>query len=209
MQDYGTVALRKIQPIAPIRRILTPDAGPRITLPGPALPPPFAFPDECGNLRRDWESKPRASRKSTGNWMVSSLTAVLMSATVLGVILFALPHFGSEPKSAPAMRNNFHCTSFSCSPAAHARKNRHVVRREAHAIRRPIVDVIFPPNAPELAAKSPMGAEIVTGNELAGGAWSDRSANDLSHVPYNPAARIGSYRNWERAPCRMVVSARA
>jgi hypothetical protein len=99
MQDYGTVALRKIQPIAPVRRILTPDAGPRITLPGPALPPPLHSLTNAG-ISAVIGSRPRAARKATGNWMVSSLTAALMSAAVLGVLFFAIPHFGSEPKSA-------------------------------------------------------------------------------------------------------------
>jgi hypothetical protein len=28
-----------MRPVAPAQKILTPDSGPRITLPGPALPP--------------------------------------------------------------------------------------------------------------------------------------------------------------------------
>jgi hypothetical protein len=42
LQDYSSAASRAMKPAVPASKILMPDSGPRITLPGPTLPPELA-----------------------------------------------------------------------------------------------------------------------------------------------------------------------
>ncbi len=99
LEEYTASAFRKIRAVAPPGQILRPDAGPRITLPGPALPPHLDSLTGAGISRI--HSSQRAQAKSPRGWMGSLLAVTaLLSAGVSGVF-YAMPHGGGASKAAP------------------------------------------------------------------------------------------------------------
>lgn len=85
LQDYSPAASRIIQAAAPSLKILTPDSRPRVTLPGPALPPELASPQDI-NLAPVLPGKPALlGDRSLPGWVVSSLT--MLALLLLGVVV--------------------------------------------------------------------------------------------------------------------------
>ncbi len=89
LQDYSPAASRVPQTAAPDLRILMPGSGPRVTLPGPALPPELASFRDI-NLATVLRDEPR-SKKSAGalGWVASFVATLAM----LGSGVVAAGHF--------------------------------------------------------------------------------------------------------------------
>jgi hypothetical protein len=99
LQDYSAAAVRAIQPAAPAPRILTPDSGPRITLPGPALPPQLNVRE---NLHVVTVLGGSRKKRLVPGWLVSFLVMATLLAAGIAVVLYLLPasHTTADAKSA-------------------------------------------------------------------------------------------------------------
>ena len=100
LQDPTNLA-RRIRPASPRVQILRRDTGPRITLPGPALPAVLNSLQGAG-LGRILVDRPRAPRKSAPGWLVTSLVAALLLAGILGLTLFNAPRSAADPSPTPS-----------------------------------------------------------------------------------------------------------
>ena len=91
-----------MQPAPPRAGILRPDSGPRITLPGPALPPQLA---SLQNARVVTElgNSPRSSRRLPG-WLISGLLmlGIPMAGGALLLYFQPLQHSSAEAKAQTA-----------------------------------------------------------------------------------------------------------
>lgn len=87
LQDYSAAATRGMHPAVPLPKILMPDSGPRMTLPGPLLPPEL-------QRRKDLRVVTmigRRKRTALPGWLVSVLVMfALLGAGVLAA-LYLLP----------------------------------------------------------------------------------------------------------------------
>jgi hypothetical protein len=101
LQDYSAAAVRAIRPAAPQRQILTPDAGPRITLPGPALPRELNSLAEAG-LRAVRAEAPRLSSRSARSWLVSAMVTVTLMGVLFIAMLYSQFRPATKPGEAPA-----------------------------------------------------------------------------------------------------------
>jgi hypothetical protein len=109
MQDYKAATSRSIQPVAPRPQILAADAGPRITLPGPTLPPELTRLQDANVLtvigentaQRTKEAIPPAKSAGAPGWLVSTFVMLLLLAAGLGVVFYLLPHTVADAKPAP------------------------------------------------------------------------------------------------------------
>jgi hypothetical protein len=103
LQDYAAAATRAMQPAAPPAQILTPDSGPRMTLPGPALPPELARLQDATIVTVIGES--RAARK-TGmpGWLVSLMLMVGIPIVGASILFYFQPlgHSSADAKPLPA-----------------------------------------------------------------------------------------------------------
>jgi hypothetical protein len=99
LQDYSAAAVRAIQPAAPAPRILTPDSGPRITLPGPALPPQLNVRE---NLHVVTVLGGARKKRSVPGWLISFLVMAALLAVGITVVFNLLPasHTTADAKSA-------------------------------------------------------------------------------------------------------------
>ncbi len=99
LQNYSAAAARSMRPAAPPVRILTPDSGPRITLPGPALPQQL-------NVRENLQvvtvlgERPRKHRSVPG-WVISFLVMAGLLAVGVAIVFYLLPasHTTADAKS--------------------------------------------------------------------------------------------------------------
>jgi hypothetical protein len=104
LQDSSTLA-RRIRPAIPPPHILRTDSGPRITLPGPALPAALNSLQDAG-LSRILVDRPKPAKGSRG-WLVGVLVAAVPLAGLLGVALYNAPRTAAEPKPAPTSEATF------------------------------------------------------------------------------------------------------
>ena len=100
LQDASSLA-RRIRPAAPPTQIQRSDAGPRITLPGPALPAALNSLQDAGLSKILVERSKGAAKKSHG-WLSSMLAAAVLLAVFLGVELFNAPRTAADPQPAPS-----------------------------------------------------------------------------------------------------------
>jgi hypothetical protein len=100
LQDYSAAATRSMRPAAPSPRILTPDSGPRITLPGPALPPLLNVRENLRVLTVKGET-PKGERAIPG-WVISFLVMAGLLAIGVGIVAFLVPasHTTADAKTA-------------------------------------------------------------------------------------------------------------
>jgi len=109
MQDYKAATSLSIKPVPPPQQILAADSGPRITLPGPTLPPELARLQDANVLtvmgentaQRTKEAIPPPKKESAPGWMVSVLVMLLLLAAGLGIVFYLLPHTVADAKPAP------------------------------------------------------------------------------------------------------------
>jgi hypothetical protein len=100
LQNYSAAAARSMRPAAPPVKILTPDSGPRITLPGPVLPQQL-------NVRENLQvvtvlgERPRKHRSVPG-WVISFLVMAGLLAVGVAIVFYLLPasHTTADAKSA-------------------------------------------------------------------------------------------------------------
>ena len=99
LQDYSAAAVRAIQPAAPAPRILTPDSGPRITLPGPALPPQLNVRE---NLHVVTVLGGARKKRVVPGWLISFLVMATLLVAGIAVVFYLLPasHTTADAKSA-------------------------------------------------------------------------------------------------------------
>jgi hypothetical protein len=86
--DYTDAATRGMHPVVPLPKIATPDCGPRITLPGPLLPPEL---QERKNLRVLTAVGQRKRKVALPGWMVS--LAAMLALLIVGIfaVTYLLP----------------------------------------------------------------------------------------------------------------------
>jgi hypothetical protein len=110
MQDYTPATSRSIMPVPPPQQILAADSGPRITLPGPALPPELTRLQDANvvtvigeqTAQRTKDALPSAKRGGAPGWLVSTLVMIVLLAAGLAVVYFLLlPHTVADAKPAP------------------------------------------------------------------------------------------------------------
>ncbi len=109
MQDYTPATARSIMPVPPPPQILVADAGPRITLPGPTLPPELTRLQDANvvsmigedTAQRTKEAIPASKNAGGPGWLVSVLVMLLLLAAGLGIVFYLLPHTAADTKPAP------------------------------------------------------------------------------------------------------------
>jgi hypothetical protein len=110
MQDYTPATSRSIMPVPPRQQILAADSGPRITLPGPTLPPELTRLQDANVLtvigeqtaQRTKEALPPAKTSGAPGWLVSALVMIVLLAAGLAVVYFLLlPRTVADAKPAP------------------------------------------------------------------------------------------------------------
>jgi len=109
MQDYKPATSRSILPVPPRPQILAADAGPRITLPGPTLPPELTRLQDANVLtvigentaQRTKEAIPPPKNAGAPGWLVSAFVMLLLLAAGLGVVFYLLPHTVADAKPTP------------------------------------------------------------------------------------------------------------
>lgn len=89
LQDYKVAARRAMQPAAPPPKIMTPDSGPRITLPGPALPPSL---HSLQNAKVSVvPTKTRREKRGLPGWAVSMLFVIGIPAFGAALLFYFMP----------------------------------------------------------------------------------------------------------------------
>jgi hypothetical protein len=99
LRDYFPRASRAIRPALPRARILAADAGPRITLPGPALPPGLVSLKDARVVTVLGEAAQRSKRGVPG-WLVSLFVTSVLLVSGLTVLFYLLPHSTADAKPA-------------------------------------------------------------------------------------------------------------
>jgi hypothetical protein len=106
LQSFTAAAGRAMRPVPPKNLIMRPEPGPRITLPGPTLPPELARLQDASIVTVIGGSgqKPPAQAKQGGgqSWMVTFLTMTIVLGVLLGGVFYMMPHSNADTKAAPA-----------------------------------------------------------------------------------------------------------
>jgi hypothetical protein len=100
LKSYSPMTSRRMQPVPPETRILMPDSGPRITLPGPTLPPELLSLKDAGVVTVFGDPSSRRTRGVPG-WLVSMFVTVTLLVTGVTVLFYLLPHSTADAKPAP------------------------------------------------------------------------------------------------------------
>lgn len=112
LKDCRASARRAVRPAAPSRNILNAESGPRITLPGPVLPPELAAFQNSGIVTAAAGQSRRRKSGGLPGWMVSLLVMGALLALGGGAVFSFLPRSNAEtqelstpPSSHPLARN--------------------------------------------------------------------------------------------------------
>jgi hypothetical protein len=116
LQDYSAAATLAMHPAAPSSKIFSPDSGPRITLPGPTLPPDLAHFQDANLVTVIGDGK-RTGKFRVPGWAVSFL--VMLGLLVIGVaiVFWAMPVTHSNAETQPPAVDEANVTA--PQPAAH------------------------------------------------------------------------------------------
>lgn len=118
LQDYSAAATRAMRPAAPPAKILMPDSGPRMTLPGPALPAQLNVRE---NLHVVTVLGDRPQRRGIPGWLVSFLVMASLLLAGGAVLFYVLPASHStadaktaapEPPQAPVVESSHPLAQF-------------------------------------------------------------------------------------------------
>ncbi len=103
LQDYLAAASRAIHAAEPKATVSTPDSGPRITLPGPTLPPELISLQDA-KVVTVLGAQPRPKRGGVPGWVVSLLVMTALLIVGVGLVFYALPmtHPNGDAKAAPS-----------------------------------------------------------------------------------------------------------
>jgi len=106
LQDYSAATAHSMQPVPLAAKILTPDSGPRMTLPGPTLPPELAR-FQNANLVTVIGDTTRTGKFRLPGWAVSFLVMLALLVIGVGVVFYFLPvaHSSAE-NQAPAVEGH-------------------------------------------------------------------------------------------------------
>jgi len=102
LQSYKSAASRSMHPAAPSSKILAQESTPKITLPGPALPPELVSLQSAGVVTNLGNGTTSRTQRAIPGWLVSFL--VMLGLVLLGTALFnSLPdqHSKADAKSLP------------------------------------------------------------------------------------------------------------
>jgi hypothetical protein len=91
LQNYASAATKAIHPVAPPAQILSPDSGPRITLPGPALPPKLERLHEAAPVTVIGEEPKRAAKRSMPGWLISLMLMLGIPLAGAVVLIYFQP----------------------------------------------------------------------------------------------------------------------
>lgn len=119
LQDYISTASRTMRPASPRREILSPDSGPRITLPGPTLPPYLASLKNASVVTVI--GNPRSARAKLPGWVVSAMLmlGIPLAGGVLLLYFQPIQHSSAEAK-APAAPQSVAAPTPAPAQAAHS-----------------------------------------------------------------------------------------
>jgi hypothetical protein len=100
LQDYSAATAHSMQPVPFAAKILTPDSGPRMTLPGPTLPPELAR-FQNANLVTVIGGASRTGKFRLPGWAVSFLVMLVLLVIGVGVVFYFLPvaHSNAETQA--------------------------------------------------------------------------------------------------------------
>jgi hypothetical protein len=109
MQIYTPATSRSIRPVPPRAQILSADSGPRITLPGPTLPPALTRLQDAnvvtvmGEPTAELVKEVTTPKKSAGapGWVVSLGVMLLLLAAGLGIVFYLMPRTVADAKPGP------------------------------------------------------------------------------------------------------------
>jgi hypothetical protein len=109
MQNYTAATSRSIKPVPPKQKILAADSGPRITLPGPTLPPELTRLADANivtligeqTAQRKKEALPPPKSGGTPGWLVSGMVMLVLLAAGLSAVFYLLPHTVADAKPSP------------------------------------------------------------------------------------------------------------
>ena len=110
MQPYTAATSRSIMPVPPRPHILAADSGPRITLPGPTLPPELTRLQDANVVtvigeqtaqRTKVAIKPAKSGGGAPGWLVSGGVMLLLLAAALAVVFYLYPRTVADAKPTP------------------------------------------------------------------------------------------------------------
>jgi hypothetical protein len=106
LQDYSAATAHSMQPVPLAAKILTPDSGPRMTLPGPTLPPELAR-FQNANVVTVIGDTARTGKFRMPGWAVSFLVMLVLLVTGVGVVFYFLPVAHSSAETpAPAVEGH-------------------------------------------------------------------------------------------------------
>ncbi len=88
LQSISNAASRSMHPAAPSAKVKTPDSGPKITLPGPMLPPDL---QHRKDLRVASMIAAQHKRRGTPGWLVSLMVMAALLATGVFAVVYLLP----------------------------------------------------------------------------------------------------------------------
>jgi|SRR5579883_684018 hypothetical protein len=97
LQDYTAAAAERMRPAPPRNSVLVQDAGPRITLPGPALPPALQSFQDAGVVTVI--GPPKASRRRLPGWLASAMIVLGIPLAGGALLLYLQPVEHSEAKA--------------------------------------------------------------------------------------------------------------
>jgi hypothetical protein len=103
LQDYTRAATRAMHPAAPSAKILNPEAGPRITLPGPALPPELASPKGAPIVTVIGNEPPPAPRRLPG-WLVTTVLVLGIPMAGAALMFYFQPVAHSSADTRPPVQ---------------------------------------------------------------------------------------------------------
>lgn len=109
MQSYTPATNKSIQPKPPQDKILAADSGPRITLPGPTLPPELTRLQDAnivtliGEKTEIRAKEALAAEKKSGppGWLVTVGVMLVLLAAGLSIVSYLMPHTVADAKPAP------------------------------------------------------------------------------------------------------------
>jgi hypothetical protein len=110
MQNYTPATSRSIQPVPPRAQILAADSGPRITLPGPTLPPELTRLQDANVVTVMGEQTAQRAKEAVApqksgarGWLVTGLVTCGLLAAALAVLFYPQLHItaSANPKPAP------------------------------------------------------------------------------------------------------------
>jgi hypothetical protein len=102
LQSYKSAASRAMHPAVPSSKILAQESTPKITLPGPALPPELVSLQSAGVITRLGNDALPKKRGGAPGWLVSFL--LMLALLLLGTVLFnsfSVQHSKADAKSLP------------------------------------------------------------------------------------------------------------